>query len=326
MPATTAAAAPTPKPQTTWTLADPCAQAKGENDKAIDNARRGLARTLCQSVLWLDGLSGYPGNVRSARQANGRIELSYAHSAEESNSVLTGIDVNYRLPNLEHELSAFLGRDQANNYVAGRVEDFGLHTQLMEVEGGENWLAGLGYSVPGLSSGATTKLSVGASAGRQPKVFVQGRYLASFAVTESSGWYVRETVFWRSRGEGFGSTTTLDYDRALGPSLLLRWNTVATWSEENHGVHWRSSLMLYQNFHLRRAMAYETFVRGQSETGVPLREYGVRAFYRESLNGRWVYGELMGGYSWLKDLPDTPRRGSVMVGVGIDLLFGRANQ
>jgi hypothetical protein len=319
--------APTPTPtptapaETAATLEHPCRQVKRPGETALDATRRGLGMSLCNAVLWLDGLSGYPGSRSAARQATGEVELSAAHSAERGTEVRAGVDVNFRLPNLENEIDAFVGRDTEDDFISGRTDGFGLQSQFLEVEDEDKWLAGLGYSLPGGASERTT-FRVGGSGGRQPKLFVQGRYARNFVLSDRSHWRVRETLYWRSRGEGFGETTSLDYDHVVTPNLLARWGTKATWSEKYHGVGWRSAATVYHNLHRRRAIAYEVFLRGQTATDVNLGEYGARVFYRESLDGRWTWGEVLLGYSWLQETPDVPREGSVMLGVGVDFLFG----
>ena len=133
---------------------------------------------------------------------------------------------------------------------------------------------------------------------------------------------LRETVFWTNR-DGFGSTSSFDFDHLLSRVLLFRWGSVGTVSEETEGLDWRSALVLYHNLRGHRAIAYETFVRGETEW-VELKEYGARAIYRQSLLGRpWLYGELVTGYSWPRLDPEDERQGSFSIGVGLELHFGR---
>ena len=72
----------------------------------------------------------------------------------------------------------------------------------------------------------------------------------------------------------------------------------------------------------RSALPYDLFVRG-STGHEDIRENGARTGYRRPLNREWLYGELIGGYTWPRESVDQPREGSVLFGFGVELLFGR---
>ena len=97
-------------------------------------------------------------------------------------------------------------------------------------------------------------------------------------------WRLRETVFWENR-DGFGSTSSLDFDRVLSQELLFRWGAVGTISEATDGIAWRNAVVLYRNLQDSRAVAGELFWRGETAAEVRLREYGARAIFRFPLRG-----------------------------------------
>jgi len=83
----------------------------------------------------------------------------------------------------------------------------------------------------------------------------------------NSVWRFRETVFWENR-DGFGSTTSLDFDRVLHRDLLLRWGNVGTISESTEGFSWRSTALVYHNLRRSRAVAGEA-ARVRRPRGLP---------------------------------------------------------
>jgi hypothetical protein len=300
----------------------PCALEREGDDVMVDDARRKLFETLCGASLWFDGLFGEGRDVAAARSVYGRAELSFVHSEVEGFKVRGRLRVRVKLPNLENRVEAFLGReDEEDEVIRGREEGFALRSQFLGVESSERWLGGLGYSVPG-NFRVKRDFRVGIKGGSEPEIFAQGRLRRNFLIGQSTAIRLRETVFWTNR-DGFGSTSSFDFDHLLSRVLLFRWGSVGTVSEETEGLDWRSALVLYHNLRGHRAIAYETFVRGETEW-VDLKEYGARAIYRQSLLGRpWLYGEGIVGYSWPRLDPEDERQGSFSIGIGLELHFGR---
>ncbi len=302
---------------------EPCREEASDGADTADETRRRVFETTCGAALWFDGLFGEAQHVAAARSTSGRIEVAALGSEFEGAKVKAKFHLRFQFPNLEQRLHAFFGRDQDDDFVRDRNEGLALRSQFSELESDDRWVAGLGYALPG-SYRTRTDIRVGARGSSQPEVFVQGRFRANLAAGERNLWHFRETIFWTNR-DGFGATTGFDFDRVPSPMLLFRWGNAATFSEATDGVDWRSALVVYQNLGERRAIAYEAFVRGETEAEVGLREYGARSIFRHPLLGKsWLFGELVVGYSWPQEERDQPREGSATVGVGVELLFGRS--
>jgi hypothetical protein len=86
---------------------------------------------------------------------------------------------------------------------------------------------------------------------------------------------------------------------------------------------WRSAALAYHNLRGLRAVAGELFLRGSTNADVKLNEYGTRAIYRQPVGKPYLFGELIVGYTWPRFEKDQPREGSAMLGLGLELLFGR---
>ncbi len=323
-PTPTATPSPTPAPGTEFQPTYiPCREGRFPKEGMLDAARRELYETLCGATLWLDGLFGRYGSLEWAEKVNGRAELSVLRSDLQGTKVKTGLDVNVRLPHLEERLHAFFGRSDPQDYVRDRQEGFGLRSQFASLENEEKWLGGLGYSLPG-AAGEHVSFRAGVAGGIHAIAFGQAVYRQNVVVSDRDLWRLREVAFWRSR-EGFGFTSSADYDHILSRNLLLRWGSIGTVSEGSHGLDWRSALVLYQNLHSTRAIAYEAFARGVTGT-TGLTEYGGRLIYRQSAFRPWFFVDVVGGYSWLRLEPGQPLEGTTSVGLGCELWFGPGQQ
>ena len=301
-------------------LREICRQRKPEEEGLLDESHRVLAETFCGATLWFDGLFGQP-DVENARAVSGRAELSTLYTEEDGFQPKGRLRLKYDLPNLKSRVNLFLGRDDRDEFVQGRQEGFAIRSSVFGVETEDRWLAGLGYSPPGRFKDRLD-FRFGARLSTAPEAFVQGRLRRNVFLGDRSVWRLRETVFYENR-DGFGSTTSADFDHVLKRRLLFRWGTVGTFSEATDGVDWRSATVLYQNLGGRSALGYEVFVRGSTDAEVPLREYGARTIYRRPLTRQWLCGELAVGYTWPREKRDEQRQGSTLIGLGVELLFGR---
>jgi hypothetical protein len=319
-PATAPSDAPPPASSEEPSLRELCREGTPVEQGLLDDSRRLLAETFCGATLWFDGLFGQP-DIENARAVSGRVELSTIYTEADGTEPRARLRLKYELPNLERRVNLFLGRDDRDDFVQGRQEGFAIRSSVFGVETEDRWLAGLGYSPPGRWK-ERLDFRVGGRLGSSPEAFVQGRLRRNVFLGERSVWRLRETVFYENR-DGFGSTSSADFDYVLRRALLFHWGTVGTVSEATDGMDWRSATVLYQNLGSRSALAYELFLRGSTGSDVEVREYGARSVYRRPLNREWLYGELIGGYTWPRESLDEPREGSMLIGFGIELLFGR---
>lgn len=313
-----------PSPQKTAerpSLRELCRVRSPEEEALLDESRRYIAETFCSATLWFDGLFGDHLNVQNARSVSGRIELSTLYTEADGTQPRGRLRLKYDLPNLENRFNLFLGRDDSDNVVRGREEGFAIRSAVFGVETEDQWLAGLGYSPPGKWA-QRLDFRVGGRLSTAPEAFAQGRLRRNVFVGNRSVWRLRETVFYENR-DGFGSTSSADFDHVLRRTLLFHWGAVGTFSEATDGLDWRTASVLYQNLGKGSAIAWETFLRGSTGEDVNIREYGARTIYRRPLNRQWLFGELIGGYTWPRESLDVQREGSALVGIGVELLFGR---
>ncbi len=297
-----------------------CDQAPPEGEVRVDHARRRLEELSCTTAMWIDGLFGDEYNVGTARQANGRLQISHDWSEYYGNKTRVRLNVRADFPNIKNGLSGFFGRDDSEAFLRDRTERFGLRSQFPSLEGDDAWLAGLGYSLPG-NSNFRSDLRVGVRGLASPMLFVQNRVGYIPWSDQDHLLYLRATPFWNT-DDGFGFTTGFDLSKVLSETRLLRWNNVATITQESEGVDWRSGVIHYKALEKRRAIAYEGFIRGSTEAEVPLTEYGVQTIFRHPLMHQRLWGEWVLGYTFPRERRDEEREGSFGIGFGLELPFG----
>lgn len=286
----------------------------------IERARTQIEETVCGAALWFDGLFGDRRNLEAARGAHGRLETSLEHSSFYGTKSRTRFNVRVDLPNLEDRVSIFIGRDNEDDFARDRTEGFALRSEFPQVDDSDQFFAGFGFSPPS-STRFRSDIKVGVRNVREPRAFVQARMQYLGHADDRHLLQFRLTPFYNTR-DGFGITPGVDYSHVLSPRLLFRWSTIGTFSEVSTGFDWRTALLLYQGLGWERGLAYETFVRGLSETDVIVREYGLRLIYRQPVLRRRLYLQPLWGYSWPKEDATQTRRGAYLVGIGLELPFG----
>ncbi|MGQ0528776.1 MAG: hypothetical protein ACT4PG_02975, partial [Panacagrimonas sp.] len=297
----------------------PCRIYHGDNIEMIDDAARMLHETLCGASLWFDGLFG-ERNLDAARSAHGRLELSTTYSEYYGFKERVRLNVRVDLPNLKNRLSAFVGRDDEDEFVRDRSEGFALRSQFPSIDDRDEWLAGLGYSLPG-NDRLKSDFRVGVRDLRETRAFVQYRVRYNAYSDQRNLLHFRLTPFYNTR-DGFGITPGFDYSYVITNTRLLRWSNIGTLSDNTEGLDWRSALILYQSVGEGRGAAVEGFIRGATTDDVSVREYGGRLIYRHPLAQQRLFLELVSGYSWPREEIFEEREGSFLVAAGLELPFG----
>ncbi len=309
-----------PAPPPITSADDPCERPDESDIPVIDDTRQMLEEQTCGAALWLDSLFGEKGNGDAARRTRGFLELTNVYSQFGGFSSRSRLHVEYDLPNMENRLSAFIGREDDEDFVRGRTENAELRSTFPSLGNDNKWLAGLGYSLPGTKN-LQTSFRVGVRGLAPPTGFVQGRLRYTIYSDDDDVAYIRTTPFWNTH-DGFGITQSFDYSHVLNHRQLVRLYTVGTVSERTIGLNWRQSLILYQNLQRKRGLAYEAFIRGETDNPEPLYEYGARVLLRHPFLQQRLFLEWSLGYSFPRIDPEEPRDGSYNAGLSIELPFG----
>lgn len=312
-------ATPAPAPRPEDNPFDACARPDRDEVPILDDTREMLQETVCGAALWFDGLFG-DGDLRAARRARGRLEVSQAYSQHEGHNTRVRFSARVPFPALAQRLSAFAGVDDNEDLVRDRAEGVGLRSETSALDEADDFFAGLGYLLSE-AYGIRTDFRVGARGLRDTRAFAQLRMSHTAHIDVDNRLELRQTPFYNTR-DGWGVTTSADFDHALSPTRLLRWGNVGTVTEHTEGADWRSALILYQSLRDLRALAFEWFERGTTAAPVPLTEYGARVIYREPMFQARLFLNFVPGYSWPRTDPALPREGSFNVSLGFELPYG----
>lgn len=314
-------AGPEQPPLPPESAADPCERAERADEvMLVDDTREWLEERTCKTALWMDGLFGKTGDAAAARRTRGFVELSNVYSQFEGFDSRARLHVEFDLPVAKNQLSAFVGRENDEDFVRGRTEQSELRATFPTLSEQNEWLAGLGYSLPDTRN-LQTSFRVGVRGLGPPTGFVQGRLRYTLYADENDVAYVKTTPFWNTR-DGFGVTQSFDYSHVLSRHYLVRWYSVGTVSERTVGLNWRNSAILYHNLEHKHGLAYEAFIRGETDEPEPLYEYGGRVLFRHPFLSQRLFAEWAAGYSFPRTDPNKPRDGSASVGVSIEMPFG----
>lgn len=218
------------------------------------------------------------------------------------------------LPNLQNKAYAFVGQDNKREVVTDQPENFSREQLLLREDRKEDqsFFAGLGYAFMD-----DVDFRLGFRGGLKP--YAQVRYKAQWALSPRDTIFLRESLFWSSR-DSLGSTTVVDYEHTLSPTLLARWSTVGTITRRSDGLEWQSSVGLIKALPQLRTVSVEALVQGRTGS-VDISNYGARASWRQPIYKDWLFGKVSLGHFWPKDKTHLERDRSWAVGASVEMHF-----
>ncbi|HEX2252450.1 MAG TPA: hypothetical protein VHQ65_04190 [Thermoanaerobaculia bacterium] len=312
-------AAPSPAEPPRPPRYDVCDVTSPDGEATLDRVRREMFESVCKSAQWFDGFFGNRRFDEEARQTHGRAQLRMVWDEHDELEVDGRFKVRFDLPNLDHRVNAFFGREDEEDFVSGVDEGITFLPDFFRQEGREEWILGLGYRPVG-SDRSQTDFDVGVDVDTPLEPFARGRYRRYWLFGDRNLLRAQETLYWTSQ-RGFGSTTHLDVERPVGQRALVRWNGRGTVDQEAEGLDWYTGLTLYHGFGPDQAVALTLGADGETDDEVPLHEYGARVTYRRRMLREWFFGELIGGVSWPRDDLLEQRETALHFGFGFEIQF-----
>jgi hypothetical protein len=299
---------------------DPCAVPEDPRKAWVDRMRRGVFWTVCSTSRWFDGFYGDTNDYRDYRSSYGRLGIAVGYDEQRGSPDLDSrFKARFSFPNLERRIDAFVGRVDEQDFVEGRNEDFGALPRLF-AETDTEWLLGLGYS-PARDAKSRFDVDGGVRLDFPMDPFLRARWRTHHPLGAERLVRFSQTGFWR-RSLGTGTTSQLDVERSLGPSLLSRWRTVGTVAERIDGLDWRTSLTLYHLIFETSAFAYQVEGKGETDADIPLTDLSVGIVYRQRMWREWFFLELRGRVHWPKQEEHEERQAETGFAIGFEILFG----
>jgi len=319
---------PTPAPPAAATATPAAAQDGGtapaeqgvaaDREPWVKRLRRWTHRTVVGSAAWFDGLFGDERIDDDVYVS--RAWLTGFASWDEEDGVSPGLRLRARFvfPQMERKLGLLIGRGDADDRLS--ETDPG-SSGLDRLPGSESdTVAGLEY-VPLQGTGSRLSFSAGARIADPLDPYVRGRFRHLMPIGDDALVRFRQTVFWRD-SIGFGTTSAVDVERRRARGFLVRWTNALTVSEASAEVEYDVGLTVYHALGERSALAWHSWVTGDSGFEVPTREYGIDLAFRRRLNWWWLIGEVRAGRAWRRELLADDRHGVWLAGVGVEMQLG----
>jgi hypothetical protein len=298
---------------------DLCEVAAPADEPRLDQLRREMFETVCESARWFDGFFGSQRYDEEARKTRGRAQLRVVYDEYDDWEIDGRFRARYELPNLDRRVNAFLGREDEEEFISGTDDTFRFLPDFFRGEGREEWIVGLGYR-PVSGDRRQTDFDVGVDVDTPLEPFARGRYRQYWLVGDRNLLRAQQSLYWTSQ-RGFGATTHFDAERPVGDQFLMRWSNRGTIDEESAGVDWFTGVTLYHGFGPDQAIALSLAAEGATDHDVGLHEYGSRVTYRRRMLREWFFGELIGGVSWPRESLLEDRDMAWHFGFGFEIQF-----
>lgn len=282
--------------------------------------QHGLYWTLWRSAMRIDRIFGSEASASEYQDISGSLAPAILWDEFDGFRPKLRFRVNLPLPQLNERFDAFIGRVNREEYVTERRRESGaLASQRGTRVEDDQTLIGIRYRE--LERDDRWSASAGVRVRFPLDPYVKGSYRYQRGSLETSQLTLRETAFWQN-SEDFGFTSRIDVEHLAGEDWLLRWTASGTISQVSEGVRGYASFTALREFPRRRAAIAELFANNEVDADVPVRDFGLKVAWRQSVLRDWLVLELRTGVTWPKEEPEEPRKPSWALGVGLEVFFG----
>lgn len=295
--------------------AQPSAAPEDTTDEGVMEKTRESVRS---TTVWLArGVDSWFGDIpfeKGGRVTDGRLSVGVLTRQVEGTDVNVRFNARVRLPNVERQAYAFVGRDNQREVIADTPGALTRQQRLLEERPeDQSFFAGLGLPLTDVFD-----FRAGVRGGLKP--YAQARYREPWHLSERDLLEFRETVFW-ALSDRFGSTTALSYQHAVSATLGIRWLNAASITQASRNFEWSSVLGAYRNFGDERLLSLEALIIGKSGTGVSLSDYGVQTKWEQRIYRDWLFGEFIVGHFWPRKDAASVREPSWAFGANVKMRF-----
>lgn len=286
----------------------------------LDRTQQGVQGMVTRSARRLDRMFGPDDDEANYKGAVGSIAPALLWDEFDGWQPKVRFHVDLPLPQLSERFNAFIGRVNRDEYVSEAAQESGAFERQYGPASDEQTLAGISYRTPP-KQGSRFDAGAGIRLRFPLDPYIKGSYVYELGKTETGLLSLRETVFWQN-SEHAGFTTRVDLEKVFAEKWLLRWTTSGTISQKSDGVFGYSAVRALRGLGDRRAIAIEVGFNGETNTPVPMHEYGIKGAWRQSVMRDWLIMELRSSLTYPKDMPSQSRQPSWGVGIGFEMFFG----
>lgn len=130
-----------------------------------------------------------------------------------------------------------------------------------------------------------------------------------------------ETVYFKD-GDGFGSLSRYELDKALTSTSLLRWSNDFRIEEGFSGARWGSQLSYSREVSDQTALSYYFNINGLTAPDFTS-AYGVGFKIRKNIGRPWLFAEFEPGHAWSKLSFHEQRQGDFYIFLRLEAAIGR---
>jgi hypothetical protein len=271
----------------------------GTGGRIMDKTHAYLEENILKRVVWFDD---FFGSVKSEDSRQPEYSIRWRNSLRWDEGgkfqFLTSARARVRLPKLSHRMHLVISGESEAEPSPGLPEDPGNpgfdrtlpKTRLVNTE--------LRYGVlkrpdVDLYLGAGVRIRIPLES------FVRSRFQYTRPLGDVALLRFGETLFWKNT-VGFGETTEVDLERALGPKTLLRWSNSGTIAQESNGLGWGTDLSLLQQLSPRSAITFGGGIFGDTRPAAVVGSYKVYIRYRRNFLRSWLFFELEPEVFWTR--------------------------
>jgi hypothetical protein len=273
----------------------------------------------CHSFRWFDGLFGKTKDFPE-EQVNGILLLGFEYREYDGFDPRTRFRVRAPLPNLSSRWDVIVGRDNEEEFVSDTSPSAGtLYNPGLSRNQDNEWLLGLGHRKKNRRRGFD--YSVGLRLGAPPNLYGKVQYYYNKEYNEKTDLAFRQTLFWRT-DEGLGTTSRANLVHQLSLKNVLRWEGVATVSEDTEGMKWYAAQTWYHQLRGKNALSLQAFAKGETDEEVALRDYGLNLLWRQPFTRDWMFLSMGPNITWPRELKSETRELSLGFALWIEMEFG----
>lgn len=279
---------------------------------------RGLS---CHTFRWFDSLWGDKHDF-DENNVSGWFIAGAEYTQYEKFDPRLRVRVRAPLPNMNRRWDLILGRVDETSFVSDtQVEDktFFNPGAVSEQDEEPEWLLGLGHK--GSSKKKGWDWSAGVRLRVPPRPYAKVQYYYNKAFSLETDFRFRQTFFWRS-DDGFGTTSRGDLSHRLNPADVLRFEAIATVSEDTEGTDWYVGNTWYHHFGGENGISLLAFATGETENEVPLQNYGFNLIWRRPFTREWMYLSMGPSLTWPREFLTEKREMSLGFGLWVEVEFG----
>lgn len=231
------------------------------------------------------------GNQKRGPQYRNQSQLRFYYFFQKAEGQDLNIFPNFilrlRFPRIQERFSFTFERNVDDPIVPGDPEGNFVN---QETEAKKGQLASIGVET-GREGKWNFRLKTGLRINLNPQAFVDSGVERRYEMGANWTFNPRQSLFYFTR-DGFGGTTTLNFDKQIRSFLLFRLENQASWLDTTDEIFFIQGPSLFHTLSYRRSIGYHFKFRSSNKPKKALDSYDLSVVYRQYLHRRWWLYEI----------------------------------